>query len=455
MLFVHSRSLARAHLVIVLTLIGTPVAGQTARLASPQSPISLPQLLARVGREYPRIAASNARVLAAAGARRAAGVFPNPVVGVGIENAKLPGREPVADIDHETMATATLPLEFLYQRGARVRRADADLAASRADAFAERQRIALEAARAYYRVATAQIELATAEDLLRWLDSLVAYNRARAQEGAAAEADLVRTELERDRAGIELTMRRADLVQARTSLRAFYGDSGGVTLAVMTPDLPLSLSMFNAGRGLGSDTSHSRPEVEAARARVVAAGAGIRVARSMLVREVGAMAGLKWSAGTTTLLAGLSLPLPLVDQNRGELDRAEAERDAAALELTAVEQEARADLAGATEAAALLLERVRDLAGPKDSVAGPTVRHLARADEIRHIALGAYQEGAAPLLQVLDAARAWGESRTGYYRTLYSQHESVLLVVLARGQDLLSAMSATASETKPREEAPR
>jgi cobalt-zinc-cadmium efflux system outer membrane protein len=188
---------------------------------------------------------------------------------------------------------------------------------------------------------------------------------------------------------------------------------------------------------------------------VTAAGAGIGVARSMLVREVGAMAGLKWSAGTTTLLAGLSLPLPLVDQNRGELMRAKAERDAAALELTAVEREARADLAGATEAAALLLARVRELAGPRDSVTGATVRHLARADEIRRVVLGAYQEGATPLLQVLDAARAWGESRTSYYRTLYAQHESVLLVMLARGQDLFSATSTAPVHARPPEETRR
>jgi len=451
MLDVHSRSLVRGHLVVILALLGTPAASQTAAGASSQSPISLPQLLARVAREYPRIAASNARVVAAAGARRAAGVFPNPVVGLGIENAKLPGHEPAADMDHETMATATLPLEFVYQRGARVRRADAELAASRADAFAERQRIALEAARAYYRVATAQIELATAEDLLRWIDSLVVYNRARAQEGAAAEADLLRTELERDRATIELTMRRADLIQARTALGAFYSDSSGVTPAVSTPDLPLSLSMSDAAPSPRSDTPPHRPEVEAARARVTAAGAGVGVARSMLVREVGAMAGLKWSGGTTTLLAGLSLPLPLVDQNRGELERAKAERDAAALELVAVEREVRADLSGTTEVAALLLERVHELAGPRDSTSGATVRQLARADEIRHIALGAYEEGAAPLFQVLDAARAWGESRSSYYRTLYAQHESVLLLMLARGQDLFN----TSGESKPREEAAR
>jgi outer membrane protein TolC len=234
---VHSRRVARVHLVVLLALIGRLAAAQTAPPASAQSPISLAQLLERVGRQHPRIAASKARVVAAAGARRVAGVFPNPMVGLGIENAKLPGHDPASDLDRETMLTATVPLEFLYQRGARVRRADAELAASRADAFGERQRIALEAARTYYRLAAAQIEVVTADDLLSWIDSLVVYNRARAQAGAAAEADLVRTELERDRAAVEVTMRRADLVQARSALRAFYGDSADLTLAVMTPDL--------------------------------------------------------------------------------------------------------------------------------------------------------------------------------------------------------------------------
>ena len=406
--------------------------------------LSLTELLERVHTHYPRIAAADARVAGVRGARRAAGVFPNPVLGFTVENATLPGREPAGDMDRETMATATIPLEFLYQRGVRVRRADAELVASRADAFAERQRIALAAARAYYRVAQAQVEVATAEDLSRWLDSLVAYNRARAAEGAAAEADLLRAELERDQASSELTMRRAELIRASAELRAFTADSaepGHLVTAVTTPDLPLGLPSPD----IRPVAAGSRPEVEAARSRLTAAGAGVGVARSMLVREVSAMTGLKWSAGTTTLLAGVSLPFPLVDQNRGELARARAERDAATLELAAVEREVQADLSGATEAAGLLTARIGELRGPADSVTGAQqagVRQLARADEVRRIALGAYREGAVPLLQVLDAARAWGEARVSYYRTLYSQHESVLLLLVAQGRDLFTAIPA-------------
>ena len=102
------------------------------------------------------------------------------------------------------------------------------------------------------------------------------------------------------------------------------------------------------------------------------------------------------------MVAGLSIPFPIFDPNRGEIWRATAERDAAAFDLAAQERTARAELTGAYDAARLLTDRTATL------VAGPDGRpsFLARADEARRIALGAYREGAASLLLVIDAARA-------------------------------------------------
>jgi hypothetical protein len=48
-----------------------------------------------------------------------------------------------------------------------------------------------------------------------------------------------------------------------------------------------------------------------------------------------------------------------------------------------------------------------------------------------------------PLIQVLDAARAWGEARLAYYRTVYAQHESVFELVTAQGEDILTVLPAT------------
>jgi cobalt-zinc-cadmium efflux system outer membrane protein len=142
--------------------------------------------------------------------------------------------------------------------------------------------------------------------------------------------------------------------------------------------------------------------------------------------------------GTTSMIAGLSLPIPLFDANRGDVQRASAERDAAAFELANQERMTSSEVIGAFEAARVLTERATILArGGPDSF-------LARADEARRIALGAYREGAVPLFQVIDAARTWGDARLAYYRTLFAQHQSVLALLAAEGTDLFAPSTITA-----------
>jgi cobalt-zinc-cadmium efflux system outer membrane protein len=430
-------------------MTGTSAAAQSQASGAEAEPLTLVELLERVRTRYPGVGAADSRVDIARGARRAAGVFPNPVLGLAIENATLPNREPVPGMDRETMATATLPLEFVYQRGVRVRRAEAGLDAARADALAERQRIALDATHAYYRAALAQVEVAVARELLTWLDSLVAYNRSRVTEGVMGESDLLRAQLERDRVLADLTLQQTQAIEARADLGAFYGDSAaGLPRlgSVGTPDAPLPIPV-------SGHVAHA--ELQAARARLSAAGAGVGVAQSLFIRDLSAMAGLKRSAGATTLLAGLSVPLPLVDQNRGEVARARAEQSVATFELAATERHVQAELSAAVESSHLLTLGVQELRGPGDSGSAGTggrVRYLARADEARRIALGAYQEGAVPLLAVLDAARTWGEARTTYYRTLYAQHESVIALLAAHGRDLFVDVPLVLSGAK---ESPR
>jgi cobalt-zinc-cadmium efflux system outer membrane protein len=341
----------------------------------------------------------------------------------------------------EAMTTVTFPLEPLYQRGPRVRRADADVRAAEAEAAGTSLRVMVDASHAYYQTALAQVEVDAARDVATWLDTIVAYNRARVKEGVAAEADLLRSEVERDRAAADATMQEADLFRSRALLATFLGDTDpnepAITPAVhvVVDDAPLIMPAIAAPTTLLA--APSQPRVQAARERVVSASAGITSERSMLLRQLGATVGTKGSDGTTSLIAGVSLPFPLFDQNRGEVARATAERDAAAFELAAMERDARAELSGALGAARLLTDRASTLSA-RGADGRPT--YLARADEARRIALGAYREGAVPLLSVIDASRAWGEARIAYYRTLFAQHESVILLLAAQGVDIGGAL---------------
>jgi len=401
--------------------------------------ITLRAVLDSVRLRHPLTEATNARVRAARGNRLTAGALGNPVLSYDVENAAFPGRALVGHMSRENMTRAMLPLESIVQRFPRARRADAELRAAEAEANADRQHLALEAARAYYRSALAQVAVEAARDIAAWLDSVVAYNRMRYEEGVAAEADLIRTELERDRSLADATMQEAELARAGAELATFLGpvlpsnriavviDSAPLAMALAAPDAAAAMSL--------------RPDVRAARERLTAATAGVATQRSMIVRQLGVTFGAKQSAGTTSMLAGISLPLPLFDPNRGEIARASAERDAAGFELSALDRKARAELVGAQEAARLLTTRAVLLTRAVDG----RPAFLARADDARRIALGAYREGAVPLLQVIDAARAWGEARIAFYRTLYAQHESIATLLLARGDDLFTTLPAFAA----------
>ena len=429
--------------------LGVPwSASAHAQTTTPARALTLQDVLDSTLTRHPLAQAARARVQAARGARTTARAFGNPVLSYDVENAPFPGGDPVRGMERESMTTAMLPLETIVQRGPRARRADAEVGAAEADSRNARQQLALDAARTYFRVALAQVSVDAARDLTAWLDSVVAYNRTRVEQGVAAEADLIRTELERDRAAAAATLEEADLARVRAQLAGFLGDgrTPGSALVIAIDDAPLAMPAFpDAVVPAGVS---QRPDIRAARARLTAAGFGVSSERAMIIRELGATIGTKRSAGTTSMMAGISVPLPVFDPNRGEIARATAERDVAALELAAQERTAFAELSGAYEAAHLLTERTAQLARGSDG----RPPFLARADEARRIALGAYREGATSLLQVIDAARAWSEARVAFYETLYAQHESIAALLVAHGDDLLTDLPPLASRgrTTPR-----
>lgn len=449
-------AIARATFLAVMagvTATAPSARAQAGHSAAGGQSLTLHDVLDSALARHPLAEAARLRVRAARGARTTAAAFGNPVLSYDVENAPFPGGSRISGMARETMTTATLPLESIAQRFPRTRRADAEVRAAEADARGARQQLALDASRAFFRTALAQVSIEVAGDLTTWLDSVVAYNRTRVEEGVAAEADLIRAELERDRAAAQLTLHEAERARMRAELAAFFGDlrSGVPNVVVTIDDSPMALPDFpdassaridarGAPLAVGQADLERRPDIRAARERLTAAGAGVSVERATILRELGATFGAKRTAGTTSMMAGLSLPLPIFDANRGEIVRASAERDAAALDLAARERMARAELAGAYEAARLLTERASLLS--RGTAGRPAF--LARADEARRIALGAYREGAVPLLQVIDAARAWGDARLAFYETLYAQHESVALLLVARGDDLFTELPALA-----------
>jgi len=420
---------------------------QTAKLSTVSQRLTLNAVYDSVRSNSPVLAASLARVRSARGGISSAKAWSNPMIS--FESQQMTDQPSgMSGTQRETMTTAMIPLEPLYQRGPRIKRAEELKRAADADALTQRQQVAVDAADAFYQVALVQVNVDATRSLAQWFDTVVTYNAVRVREGVTAEADLIRSELERDHVLNELAMAESELAQAGADLQTFVGSPfDSAVVQVEIDSLPLNmptnldlppaqlrgaalLAVAQTGRP-GNLRLVARPEVQAAEARLLASEATVASERRLLLREVGAMVGTKTSAGSSSLVAGFTMPFPLLDQNRGSIASARAETDAARFELEQQRRTANADLLAAESAARILAQRIAMFGS------GGTIGYLNRAAEGRRIALGAYREGGTSLLQVIDAARAWREARTSYFETLFAQHRSVIRLLVSEGIDVI------------------
>ena len=383
--------------------------------------LTLDAAIARALATHPRIGAARQSVRAARGTRLTARSWTNPTFNYQAES--MPAAMTGMPLDREVMTFATVPLEPLYQLWPRSAQASAGVRAAEADLDGARRMIALDAAAAFFSASSAQVSVDALLDVRNWLDSLVSYTRARVREGAAAEVDLIRLEVEHGRTETDLAMARVDLARARAQLATFIGTES-FTLSVPADTIE-GVAALPPRDTLVSLALIHRPELQAADARLDAARAGVSVERSRIVRDVGVMVGAKTTQGTRSLMTGLSLPIPLFDQNRGEIQRADAQRRIAMFEREQIARQIAADVSASYAAVQTLTEQLSLM---RDSL-------LRRAEEARRIAEAAYREGATSLVQVLDAARALAEARQVYHRALFARQQSILELNAAIGRD--------------------
>lgn len=404
--------------------------------------LTLPRLLDAALASHPRFRALRAQAVAAAAERDLARALPNPVVSYQREHAR-DASATVPAMDAETMTLVTLPLESLYQRGPRGRDAEASWRAATADLDGARTRLLRDVAERYYDAVLAQAQADALADVAQWLDSFVVLMRHRVTEGAAAPAELLRTELERDRLVAETSVAESERARMLALLRPYLRAGTASPARVAEPvEAYLALPFADANAAAVAAIAQ-RPEATAARARAEAAQARRAVERSMVVPQLGAGVGLKSVGGGTSLVTALSLPLPIGNHNGAGIARAKADADALIDERDATVADVRAEAMSAWFAARTLTDRAASLLPTPDRPGT-----LGRAEDARRIASAAYREGAGTVMQVLDAARAATEASLALYRTLVAQHRGVLALLAATGADLGTALPPLLSSAR-------
>jgi len=422
------RSVFRAAVVVSLVTFTLGAHGAAQSLpttGASQTAWTLDAALTAALSQHPLVEAARSEVVAAEGSRRTAALTPNPIATYWVENARFPGPATASAVERETSAYATLPLEPFFQRGSRVVRADADVRVAQASVTVAERRVAIDLVHAFYRMAVAQASVDAARENQEALEQLVDYLRNRVAQGATPEAELIRAEVERDRGEAESALAGVEVLRAASGLRPFLPDRAAQDQVRVVAPASASAASLPPMADLTAHAMATRPELLVSRAKVQSASGAVALERALMIREIGASFGVKRTLGVNAMVAGLSVTLPLFDRNRGEIQRATAQRLGAELESRWLERAVVSEVEAEYQAVRTLAPRV---AAMQPSFVG-------RAEESRRIALAAYQEGATSLLQVLDTARVVTDVKLTFARIAATAGESAFNLGIVAGYD--------------------
>ncbi|MEO8596159.1 MAG: TolC family protein [Candidatus Solibacter sp.] len=397
-----------------------------ASCAAAQSPLSIQEAVETALRSHPVLNAAAARTGASSGLLTQAGLKPNVRLTLQTENWRFYGTPSFsANTDVDTFAYLTKPLETGGKRERRVDFAAAGVRRSEEERQVLARQIALRVRQAYWNAAGAEKLHRLLTDSALNFQQIVEYHEKRVREGALAEADLIKVQLEQQRLNVSVHSAALDVERARLQLFREMGLSD--TPAVTLSELPGQVEAPPAGADLAAATAR-RPEIALARRAVEQARANVALQKANARPDLDLMAGYKRTTGFSTVMGGVQVALPFSNRNQGAITAAEAEVRAAESDLHAMELAIASEIRTAEAEVRSQADELTRLFGAEG---GSGLR--GKAAESSNIAQAAYREGGTDLLRLLDAERVRIELQVLYYRTLTGYRQSVVALEAALG----------------------
>ena len=387
---IHRRC-ARAVAIGAVALASPRSGASQERSAESSAPsLTLAGAIAFARARHPALPTASARRQIAVTLARQESAFPNPVIEWRRENLGSP-------LERDAFTTIAQPIDLTGRRLAlRAGARDVDRRGL-ADSTTVHREVEVSAARAFWRAALTRALLALAEEQRLDAERLARVEADRAREGAVAEVAAMRTRVEYDRALVVEASARGEWLRARADLARGLGvpPDSLPPVDALEPRLP-RLDPIPTTDVMLERALAGRSELAAFRAATDAASHRASAEQRGVLSDVVIEAGSKQTAGYSTRVLAVAVPLPVFNRNTAARDRAAAERQLAQAELRATEQAVRAQVAAA-------LENYRALLAARPAGADSLV---ARSSEVARIADAAYTAGGASLLELLDARRA-------------------------------------------------
>jgi len=363
----------------------------------------------------PDILQAQLRVDSAHGERRIADALPNPTY------LGIPG--------NPYQYGVSLPLDLTPERLYRTRAARQGQAATELSRRDVVRLVTFNVRQAFYDLLLADAQRATAREQRDIFTRLLAADSVRLRAGDIPQRDVVKTALEVARAEGALARDEVAVHGARLALQALMGaaapDTGFTITGSLdsTPQLTLPLdSVLPLALGQRPDLAATHALADQGRSLTSLAAANLFPIPvvSVVYQSTPFASGLRYAFG-------VSVPVPLFYWNGGERQRARAGLAAAEVSV----QRTRAQIAAEV---ALALDDFRSARALTQRYQSGLLQQSAAALESSRFA---YEQGAASLLELLDAIRTYGETRAEAYGAAHDAWVGAYALSRAVGADIV------------------
>lgn len=359
-------------------------------------PLTLAEAIRLALQFSPQIVANQQELAASDGTVIQAGARPNPEIQALIEDTRRESRT--------TTVQFSQPIELGGKRSARVSVAELGRAQTAVDVEGRRAQIRADVSDAFFGAVIAQerVQLAQASAELSGRAADAASKRV--QAGKVSPVDETRAKVAHAGVRVELRQAQGELRSARQRLSALLGPAAprAQVLAWQSNALPALLS---------PDTSLTDlPALRQARLEVDRRQAMVELERARRIPDVTLTLGAKrdQQVGRNQTVIGLSIPIPVLDTNRGNLLQALRLHDKAEADLQATRIRVETEWTQLSERQRSAQAEVQAL---KEEV-------LPGAESAWQAATTGFELGKFSFLDALDAQRTLFQARAQYLRAL-------------------------------------
>lgn len=362
----------------------------------------------------PTLAEAQGYVRQSRGQQVAAGAYPNPTITGSAGRGSI--RDPSTGVTiTERTVTVEQPLEWQGKRRARQQAADAGVAGAGAAFDETRLSVIAEVKVAFYQLLFAQRNAELAVQNSTMVEEVLRTVKARVAAGEATSFETMKATVEVQKAKKEVSRTQNALLVTRARLGMLTAGGLGKQFAIHgdfeSIRQELDLDAFVA-RALEQHPTLRRlvKQVEQAEFRAI-------LEHESRIPNVTVQGSYHREAGDESVIAGLSIPIPLWYQRQGEIETARGAKHRAEAERLRVQNEL-------TQA---ITQYVQDVRTAHEQIQVFETGLLKQAEQTLRVARVSFQQGAASLLDVLDAQRV-------YRQTLleYAQVRADLSIALAQ-----------------------